>query len=326
MLHTAFGACLRSATQKNCTAHRLQADGTTAAAPPAGAQGPTITIMARSLGGRSCHRVRNRGRSTAHGRRALQRRAFEGSVRVVARIWRSSAGMARPHVTTEMIIQRVATSKTSTRPSWLLWEPAHAGSSWSLPSSFPQPCVSLSHTMPHCGAHVSLRPPTMMGEGTSPPAWMPSTESAMANERIGGGTSSMIARVIPADEPKVKKTPPKRRRRKRGLERAEPTVAAHKMSSSAPTAICQKMTLTIAWASRKLATAGGRPSASLARWRLDDTASVRSPPIGVPNMPANATQRPKSEAASTSWASRPSAIMKSGPNDEMPMVVPVKAA
>eukprot|EP00966_Prymnesium_polylepis_P035462 823641-Prymnesium_polylepis.1 len=151
--------------------------------------------------------------------------------------------------------------------------------------------------MPHCGAHVSLRPPTMMGEGTSPPAWMPSTESAMANERIGGGTSlrhggvpdratsgsrqgerpaqhvrehrrgrlrrggdrlsawrehtprnlwfrdpaslqhgrarhlwfeaqrrySMIARVIPADEPKVKKTPPKRRRRKRGLERAEPT-------------------------------------------------------------------------------------------------------
>mmetsp|Transcript_23041 Transcript_23041/g.52288 ORF Transcript_23041/g.52288 Transcript_23041/m.52288 type:complete len:264 (+) Transcript_23041:602-1393(+) len=82
---------------------------------------------------------------------------------------------------------------------------------------------------------------------------------------------------------------------------------------------------TIARASCSLQTDGGIPDGRDST-RLLAALSVKIPPIGVPSTPANATHSPKRKDASTSLSSKPSAIMKFGPNEDTPITVAVKAA
>lgn len=146
--------------------------------------------------------------------------------------------------------------------------------------------------MPHLGAQASFKEPTMMGEGTSPRQWMPSTCTERANDLMCGGTSSITAREMPADEPKVKKTPPKRSSKKRPLLRTTPTVDAHAIRKRAPTLICIQITRTITLASLMVARREEVEETSARRCRLE-AASVSMPPSGVPSTPAKATTSPK---------------------------------
>mmetsp|Transcript_30833 Transcript_30833/g.66227 ORF Transcript_30833/g.66227 Transcript_30833/m.66227 type:complete len:333 (+) Transcript_30833:397-1395(+) len=194
-------------------------------------------------------------------------------------------------------------------------------------SGLMQPCSLSAHesskTMEQWGASASLSAPMMMGEGTSPKAWMTSVVKASAKARVSAGEVSRIVRVMPAVVEKVKRTQRKMKMKKRETRCLCGATRTAKKTKTVAKTCSAASTSTMSEASSSAARHELRALLGRSRWR---SRSRSAPPRGVPSMPPSATTMPKLSEASACVSKTPSESRMSGPKAEMPMMDAVCAA